>query len=121
MGCGASTRVHADGETIVVRNGRSVTVNGQKVKASRGQNVQLRLVAFADGKEIDQQFVCPPTSKFEVRVQGGVGGISTMSGDVIVDGSVSGAVTTMSGNVTVTGDAFGGVSTMSGPVNTSRA
>jgi len=102
---------------IIVRGSHSITVNGQKVNAKPDKDVKFCLIPIVNGEQTEQKFECPSDSTFRVEVQGRACRIQTMSGDVVVNGSISGSASTMSGNVTVTGDIMGAATTMSGSIN----
>lgn len=53
----------------------------------------------------------------KIAVQGDIGNVKTMSGDVEVRGNINGSVQTMSGDVEVGGEIHGNVSSVSGDIN----
>ncbi len=89
----------------------TVSVNG---RTYTGREIRVTdKGVFVDGVKADDTPVAP---RLDIVVQGPVQTLETVSGDVTVQGDVSGSVTTMSGDVTVSGRVGGSVSTMSGDV-----
>jgi hypothetical protein len=94
------------GKSISISNGR-VIINGKDVTPD-AKEINISVEGNVERLEAD---VCE-----KISVTGNAGKISTMSGDVDVQGSVEGSVQTMSGNVDCSGNVGGNVSTMSGDV-----
>lgn len=93
------------GRSVVVNNGR-VIIDGVDVTPD-SKIINISVDGSIDIMNVD---VCS-----KIDVVGKVGTIKTASGDVDVDGDVTGSIQTMSGDVKC-GDIGGNVSTMSGDV-----
>lgn len=93
--------ISIDGDNIVI-NGSNITVNDKVI------NINIT----GDVDEI--------TNCHDVKVTGNVHKISVGSGDVEVDGDVSGDVQTGSGDVEVSGSVGGSIKTGAGDVNVRR-
>lgn len=87
-----------------------VIINGKKYE---GNNISI-----SNGNIVIDGDLVEKTSEFEDKtliIQGNVNSITTASGDVTVNGNVTGNVSTMSGDIEC-GNIFGNVSTMSGDI-----
>ena len=93
-------------------SGGSVTVNG---KTYKGKNLSI----MVDGSVIVDGVVqegAPLVGPINVTVNGDVGSLRTVSGDITVNGS-TGSIQSTSGDVEVKGDVVGNVQTVSGDVS----
>ena len=98
---GNDCSISIDGDNIVI-NGNNITVKDKVI------NINIT----GDVDEI--------TNCHDVKVKGNVRKISVGSGDVEVDGDVSGDIQTGSGDVDVSGSVGGNIRTGSGDVNVGR-
>ena len=94
------------GRNIVVRGGQ-VTVDGQDVTPD-AKVINITVTGNVDRIEAD---VCQ-----QLSVTGDVGNVSTVSGDVNVEGNINGSVQTVSGDVDCGGSIGGNISTLSGNI-----
>lgn len=95
------------GNSVVITNGK-VIVDGKDVTPEKNEReINIIIEGNIDDLNVD---ACNKLS-----VNGNVGSVKTLSGDVDVDGYVSGSVSTMSGDVDC-GNVNGSVSTMSGDI-----
>jgi hypothetical protein len=97
--------ISTSGRNVVVNNGK-VFIDGVDVTPD-SKTINISVEGDIDKLDVD---ACS-----KVEVVGKVGQIKTASGDVEVDGDISGSVSTMSGDVRC-GDVGGNVTTMSGDV-----
>lgn len=95
-----------NGKNIVVRNGK-VVVDGVDVTDSL-KSFNITVTGNVDKLSVD---ACN-----EVKIEGNVNSVYTMSGDVVIKGGVDEGVETISGDVTVGTYIAGKVSTVSGDV-----
>jgi DUF4097 and DUF4098 domain-containing protein YvlB len=106
-------------------NGRKTTFSGQNITITNGKVIIDGKEANVDEFATDKVFnivvhgdVDSISGEFtDVTVEGSAGTISTISGDVEVNGDVDGNIKTVSGDVDVNGDVDGNVSTVSGDIN----
>ena len=111
---------------MVIING--VSYSGNNVTVCRNK-VIIDGVEVTDKNAIDGKIINitidSPVDKLHVdacesiKIIGNVGDVSTLSGDVDIEGSVSGSVKTMSGDVDC-GAISGSVTTMSGDIKTRK-
>lgn len=98
--------VSYEGNDITIRNGR-VIIDGKD--ATPVEAKEINVVVNGDINKL-QADVCET-----LEVTGSVGSLSTISGDVSIDGDISGPVTTISGDVNC-GSINGPVSSVSGKI-----
>lgn len=95
-----------------------ITINGQTiVNGSINFNGDLNITSNGDNVFINGELVHTTQEKnITIVINGDTKGISTVSGDVNVYGTVAGNIKTTSGDVHVENGALGDVSTVSGDV-----
>lgn len=95
-----------------------ITINGQTiVNGSINFNGDLNITSNGDNVFINGELVHTTQEKnITVVINGDTKGISTVSGDVNVYGTVAGNIKTTSGDVHVENGALGDVTTVSGDV-----
>lgn len=112
-------------KSFVSVNGKRLSVSGQDISIVNDQII-------VDGKVLDLDEYGKNTKVFniviegdvqsvsgafaDIKVTGNVGSASSTSGDVTVDGDVTGSVNSVSGDVRVNGSISGNVSTVSGDI-----
>lgn len=93
---------------INIRSGGSITINGRTYS---GNHIQIN----GDKVIVDGEVVEGVTDK-QLIIQGDVVSVASESGNITVNGNISGNAKTMSGDVTC-GNITGHVTTMSGDVS----
>lgn len=92
----------------------TVTINGQTYS---GYNIKIdNNQVYVDGKLQTQSLSGPIT----VTVNGDCASLNTVSGDVVIQGNVSGNVVSTSGDVDIKGSVSGNINTVSGDVSVSK-
>lgn len=94
------------GKQITITNGK-IIIDGEDVTPENTVTIDIRIHGNIDSLSAD---ACN-----KISVSGNAGTVKTMTGDVNIQGSVSGSVNTMSVDVKCK-DIKGGVTTMSGDV-----
>lgn len=96
-----------------VYNGNSISISGNKIIIDgidvTPESLQVQIIVESNIESIKAD-TCNTIS-----VTGSVESISTMSGDVEIDGNISGSISTMSGDVDCN-NVGGNISTMSGDI-----
>ena len=101
---------------ISSKSGKSNTViiNGQTYV---GSNIKIdNNQVYIDGKLQTQSLTGPIT----VTVHGDCGSLNTLSGDVVIQGNVTGNVVSTSGDIDIKGSVSGNINTVSGDVSVLR-
>ncbi len=102
--------ININGKTF---SGNSVTINNGKIiidgvdQTPDSKTVNIEITANIQTLKVDHAN--------SISVKGDIGNLSTQSGDVDIEGNVSGSISTMSGDVDC-GNVGGNISTMSGDV-----
>jgi hypothetical protein len=99
---GRQTRITIDGVTYTYHDIKSL------------YNIDGSL--YADGKAIIHT---NSSAQFHINIDGNPTTVMTVSGDIVVNGSVNGNVRTTSGNINVTKDIEDNVTSVSGNINVS--
>lgn len=100
------------GKTVSIINGK-VFVDGKEcVDTDKISDKEINIVISGDVEGAISIDSCN-----SVKVTGNVGQLQTTSGDVQIDGSVTGSVTTTSGDINIGGNVHENVRTVSGDVS----
>ena len=92
----------------------TVTINGETYS---GYNIKIdNNQVYVDGKLQTQSL----TGAIIVTVNGDCSSLNTISGDVVIQGNVTGNVVSTSGDVDIKGSVSGNINTVSGDVSVSR-
>jgi DUF4097 and DUF4098 domain-containing protein YvlB len=106
------SQISNGGKSVVMVNGKTYTFEGAKnVSVINGK-------ILVDGKEVEHQ-ENGPSIEITITIHGDVGSVETGSGNVTVNGNVSGNVEATSGDVQVSGNS-GAVHTTSGDCRVSK-
>ena len=76
-----------------------IVINGKQIS---GRSISIRDgKVIVDGKEVDNNEISNMVGSGHIKIEinGDVGQVDTVSGDVVVSGSVGGSISTMSGDV----------------------
>ncbi len=97
------------GKNITIRNGK-VQIDGNDVTPADEKVITITVEGNVNKLQVDACESC--------TITGEVKSVSTMSGDVEINGNCSGDIDTMSGDVTVSGHCDGDIDSMSGKIRT---
>lgn len=96
------------GRSINITNGK-IVIDGKSISIEDQKIINIKIDGDVDVLSVD---VCE-----SLTVDGNVKMVKTMSGDIEINGEVSGSVESTSGDIDVTGDIHGDVKTVSGDVD----